>query len=56
MPLRPVKHVSVVESLPEDIADRLERILGISMTYDGHLIATAMWVVGSGSCKYETAS
>ncbi len=40
-PLRPVKYVSVVENLPEDIADSLERILGISMTYDGHLIAAA---------------
>ncbi len=40
-PLRPLKYVNVAENLPEDIASGLKRILGISMTYDGHLIAAA---------------
>jgi hypothetical protein len=40
-PLRPVKHVDVTESLPPELARSVERILGMSMTYDGHLVAAA---------------
>jgi hypothetical protein len=40
-PLVPVKHVGVTEGLPEEQAQGIERILGISMTYDGHIVAAA---------------
>lgn len=40
-PLRPVAHVDILEGLPEDVAEGIDRILGISMTYDGHLAVAA---------------
>jgi hypothetical protein len=40
-PLVPVEHVGVTEGLPKQEADGIERILGISMTYDGHIVAAA---------------
>jgi hypothetical protein len=40
--LRPVAHVDILEGLPEDVAQGIDRILGISMTYDGHLVVAAM--------------
>ena len=36
-PLVPVASTSIVEGLPEDMREEVTRILGISMTYDGHL-------------------
>lgn len=39
--LVPVKHRNIVAQLPPHIAGDIDRILGISMTYDGHLIAAA---------------
>ncbi len=41
-PLRPVANVGITDGLPEDEAEGVERILGIAMTYDGHLVAAAM--------------
>ena len=41
-PLVPVKHVGVTDKMPAEEAEGIERILGISMTYDGHLVAAAM--------------
>lgn len=40
-PLRVVKHVDTREALPPEARDGLDRILGMSMTYDGHLVAAA---------------
>jgi hypothetical protein len=40
-PLRPVRHVGVADGLPEEAASRITRILGISLTYDGHLAVAA---------------
>jgi hypothetical protein len=40
-PLVPVRHVDVRDGLPEEEADGIDRVMGISMTYDGHLAAAA---------------
>jgi len=40
-PLVPVRHVAVTDGLPEAEARGIDRILGISMTPDGHLVAAA---------------
>ena len=40
-PLHPVKHVDIRDELPPEIAEGIERILGISMTYDGHIVVAA---------------
>ncbi|MAE94075.1 MAG: hypothetical protein CL910_05390 [Deltaproteobacteria bacterium] len=40
-PLRPVRHVGVADGLPEEIASGITRILGISLTYDGHIAVAA---------------
>jgi hypothetical protein len=40
-PLLPVADADVREGLPEAVSDGIDRILGISMTYDGHLVAAA---------------
>lgn len=39
--LAPVAHVDVRQLLPAKVAAQLDRILGINMTYDGHLIFAA---------------
>ncbi|MEM8498603.1 MAG: hypothetical protein AAF542_11315 [Pseudomonadota bacterium] len=44
-PLLPVKSANIVEQLPDDVADSVEKILGLTMTYDGHLVAAANGVV-----------
>jgi hypothetical protein len=36
-PLSPVASVSIVDGLPDDIKSEVTRILGISMTHDGHI-------------------
>jgi hypothetical protein len=41
-PLRPVAHVDIRDGLPQDVARGIDRILGISLTYDGHLAVAAM--------------
>jgi hypothetical protein len=41
-PLVPVKHVGVLDELPDEEAEGIDRILGIGMTYDGHIVAAAM--------------
>jgi hypothetical protein len=40
-PLEPVHHVGVTDGLPGAEAQGIERILGIGMTYDGHLAVAA---------------
>ncbi len=40
-PLRPVRHVGLTDGLPDEIADRVTRILGISLTYDGYIAVAA---------------
>lgn len=44
-PLRVVKHANIVDQLPKEIAKGVDRILGINLTYDGHLVAAATGVV-----------
>ncbi len=44
-PLLPVKSANIVEQLPDEVADGVEKILGLTMTYDGHLVAAANGVV-----------
>jgi len=41
-PLRALAHTDILEGLPEDVAAGIDRIMGISMTYDGHLAVAAM--------------
>jgi hypothetical protein len=40
-PMKPVKHANIVEQLPPEDAEQVTFILGISMTYDGHIVAAA---------------
>jgi len=40
-PLLPVKHSNIIEQLPIEDAEGIDRIVGISMTYDGHIVAAA---------------
>jgi len=40
-PLLPVRDVGITDELPEDEASRVSRILGITLTYDGHLAVAA---------------
>jgi hypothetical protein len=44
-PLLPVKHANIVSQLPQDIAEGIDTILGITMTYDGHIVAAATGAV-----------
>jgi hypothetical protein len=40
-PLLPVSHSNIVAQLPADIAEGIDKILGINMTYDGYIVAAA---------------
>ncbi len=40
-PLSPVAHVDVREGLPPAEAEGIDRVMGITLTYDGHLAAAA---------------
>ena len=40
-PLKPVKFANIVSQLPPEDAAGIDRILGINMTYDGHIVAAA---------------
>jgi len=40
-PLLPVKHSNIIEQLPAKDAVGIDRIVGISMTYDGHIVVAA---------------
>jgi hypothetical protein len=40
-PIKAVANVEIREGMPEEIAEGIDRILGISMTYDGHLVVAA---------------
>ncbi len=40
-PLLPVKHADIINQLPPPVAQGIDKILGINMTYDGHLVAAA---------------
>jgi len=44
-PLVPVKHASILDQLPENVAKGIDKILGINMTYDGYLVAAATGIV-----------
>ena len=44
-PLVPVKHANIVSQLPPEIAEQIDFILGITMTYDGHIVAAASGAV-----------
>lgn len=44
-PLVPVQHANIIEQLPAAAAAGIERIMGISMTYDGHLVTAATGAV-----------
>lgn len=40
-PLRVIKHVDARDELPPGVAEDIDRIMGMTMTYDGHLAAAA---------------
>lgn len=40
-PLRAIKHVDARDELPPEVAEDIDRIMGMTMTYDGHLVAAA---------------
>ena len=40
-PMVPVKHANIVEQLAPEDAEQVTYILGITMTYDGHIVAAA---------------
>ncbi|MEH6581021.1 MAG: hypothetical protein V7754_03725 [Halioglobus sp.] len=44
-PLLPVKYANIVAQLPPEAAEGIDRILGITMTYDGHIVAAATGAV-----------
>ena len=44
-PLVPVKHANIVAQLPAAVAEKVDYILGITMTYDGHIVAAATGAV-----------
>lgn len=44
-PLQPVKYANIVSQLPPGDAAGIDRILGINMTYDGHIVAAARGAV-----------
>ena len=44
-PLLPVKHANIVSQLPQEVAAGIDTILGITMTYDGHIVAAATGAV-----------
>lgn len=44
-PLLPIKHANIVDQLPQDVAHGIEFILGMTMTYDGHIVAAASGAV-----------
>jgi hypothetical protein len=44
-PLVAVKHTDVTEQLPDELGKKIDRIMGMSLTYDGHLVAAATGAV-----------
>ena len=44
-PLLPVKHANIVSQLPPEVAGGIDKILGINMTYDGHIVVAATGAV-----------
>ena len=44
-PMVPVKHADIVAQLPPEDAAGIDRILGLGMTYDGHIVAAATGAV-----------
>jgi hypothetical protein len=44
-PLVPVKYANIVSQLPPEDAKGIDKILGITMTYDGHIVAAATGAV-----------
>jgi hypothetical protein len=43
--LVPVKHANIVSQLPPEVAAGIDKILGINLTYDGHIVAAATGAV-----------
>ena len=41
----PVRHANIVEQLPPADAEGIDKILGINLTYDGHIVVAATGVV-----------
>lgn len=44
-PLVPVKYTNILDQLPAEASKDIEKTLGISMTYDGHIVAAASGIV-----------
>ena len=44
-PLVPVAHANIVDQLPPGDAEGIDKILGINITYDGHIVAAATGAV-----------
>lgn len=44
-PMAPIKHSNVVAQLPANVAQGIDKILGINMTYDGHIVVAATGAV-----------
>ena len=44
-PLIPVRHANIVSQLPAEDSEGIDTILGLTMTYDGHLVAAATGAV-----------
>jgi hypothetical protein len=44
-PLLPVKHANIITQLPKEDGGGIDTILGMTMTYDGHLVAAATGAV-----------
>jgi len=44
-PLRIVKSINITDALPEDLRKTVSRMVGIGMTYEGHLVAAAPGVI-----------
>lgn len=44
-PLVPVKHANIVAQLPPEVAEGIDKILGINLTHDGYIVAAATGAV-----------
>ncbi len=40
-PMLPIKSVNLLDAVPAKVADTIDRILGITITYDGYIVAAA---------------
>lgn len=44
-PLVPVRHASIVDQLPANVGQHIEKTIGLNMTWDGHLVVAADGIV-----------